>query len=544
MSKIATAGTWNVLTTDWLDVMEQDARCSRVSVLDALRRSSEITQIVAPSPLDLFAVYRFLMTLLYWKAEECGGLVKLREALLADRVPRTLVPALKAEEGLFNLFDTRRPFLQDPAVKDAKDLPPSSLFAEMASGTNVAHFHHADDGTSRLCLRCATLGLLRLAPWTQSGGAGKQPSLHGAPPIMALAWGRSLAETLGLNLVPLDIPHGKPQWSGQFKPAGKKKGVELMEGLTWNPRRVHLRSPLEPSLCCQCGESRTPVVGQIAFEKNPACKQEEDALQEWRDPAAFYKAEDHRTAKSSRESDAAVGDDLRRLYEQHFGKKVEPAPVSALVALNPKHSAWLVVMPCTNPANNKSYDHRLEFVRGFSGDAPSRAGRWTDQMIWRAGDDRLLQPYRISTPTSGMRRFVAAAAQLDGSSWAVLANAACRGMDEDPAAFDVFTGIYWPLRNKHTTLPSRGAAWMSLKLMATAGAARPSPGNCGGSFRPWEKINPAASPAKRNLYRRAIPAGQHLENELREIIRHAVAGSVSTRIAWAGLCQFLHEVTP
>jgi hypothetical protein len=541
---LAKANEWNVLTTPWLEVMDLEARPQRLSVLESLRTAAELHQIVSPSPLDLFAAHRFLLTLLYWQSPACGGVEKLRKSLLAGKVPSALIKELSAEEGRFNLFDPKKPFLQDPTVRDAKGLPASSLFSEMASGTNVAHFHHGDDDASRLCLRCATLGLLRLVPWTQSGGAGKQPAVHGAPPIMPLAIGETLCEILGLNLIPLETALGSPQWTGHFTPLGRKAGIQLLEGLTWNPRRVHLLAPADPTICCQCGESSLPTVGPIVYEKNPACKQEGDALQGWRDPAAFYKPEDHRTTKTSRESDAALGDDLRRVFVQQFGKKTEPAPVSQVVLANPGHHGWLVVMPCTNPANNKSYDHRVQPLPGLTGDAPKRATSWDASVPWQAGDERRLKPQDIRRPTKGMYRFVSAAAQLDGTAWGILANAAGHSMDEDPAAFDIFTGIYWPLRNKHSTLPSRNAAWMALKLMATAGRGRPSPGNCPGSFRPWMQLSPAASPAKQKRYPRAIPTGSRLEAELREIIRKSNAESPAKKIDWPGLCQFLNEVTP
>jgi hypothetical protein len=361
---------------------------------------------------------------------------------------------------------------------------------------------------------------------------------------MPLAIGETLCETLGLNLIPIETALGSPQWTGQFTPLGRKAGIQLLEGLTWNPRRVNLRSPADPAVCCQCGANSLPVVGPIVYEKNPACKQEGDALQDWRDPAAFYKPEDHRTTKTSRESDAAAGDDLRRVFVQRFGKKTEPAPVSQVVLANPDHQGWLIVMPCTNPANNKSYDHRIQQLPGLTGDAPKRATSWGASVPWQAGDERRLKPQDIRRPTKGVYRFVSAAAQLDGTAWGILANAAGRSMDEDPAAFDIFTGIYWPLRNKHSTLPSRNAAWMALKLMATAGRGRPSPSNRLGSFQPWIHLNPAASPAKQKRYPRAIPTGLRLEAELREIIGKSAAQSPPKKIDWPGLCQFLNEVTP
>jgi hypothetical protein len=538
------SSTWNVLTSPWLEVMDLQGRPLRLAPLQALQDAAKLHRIALANPLDGFAAHRFLLTLLYWTAESAGGVEKTRKALLAGNPPRAVISQLKSEVDCFNLFDAKRPFLQDPAVKTSKVLSAGSLFAEMASGTNVAHFHHGDDEEDRLCVACAVQGLLRLVPWTQSGGAGKQPSVHGAPPIMALAIGKTLSETLGLNLVSLDASLGKPQWSGQFKPSGRKGGISVLEALTWNPRRVHLLEPQPPSLCSFCGGRTLPTVGPIVYEKNPACQQTDEYMATWRDPAAFYRPDDQRTAKTTKESEAAIGSDVRRISVQHFGKKPEPAPQATVGSVNTAHSNWLVVLPCTNPANNKSYDHRCMTLPALGGEATKPPPLWHESEPWQAGDERNLPSpnHWDSRPTPGMSRFALAASHLDDVSWGIMAAAADRSMDEDPAAFDIFTGLYWPLRNKHRTLPSRPAAWLALKLMATAGKARPRPSQRTGSFRPWHNLARLSSPVKKRAYPRALPSSRILEHELREIIRRGLSDSPSSVVDWPGLCQFLHNV--
>ena len=246
------ARAWNVLTTPWLEVLDHRGHLLTVSPLKALETAADLHRIVAANPLDLFSAHRFLLTLLYWQAKAGGGVTDTRRSLLSGIAPEAVVEAIREESKAFNLFDPKKPFLQDPTAITAKKSSAAYLFAEMASGTNVAHFHHGDDNASRLCLRCALLGLLRLVPWSQSGGAGIAPSVHGAPPIMPLAVGKNLCETLGLNLIELPTKQGKPQWTGQFTPTGIGRTVPLMEGLTWNPRRVHLLEPLAPSSCSRC----------------------------------------------------------------------------------------------------------------------------------------------------------------------------------------------------------------------------------------------------------------------------------------------------
>ena len=546
------AKTWNVLSTAWLEVSDLKGQFLTLSPLEALQRSPELRLIAAASPLDLFAAHRFLLTLLYWKASAGGGIDQTRAAMLAGGIPEPTLSAIAAESGRFKLFDQRAPFLQDPKVVNAKHSAAAYLFAEMSSGTNIAHFDHGDDAASRLCLRCAAQGLLRLVPWSQSGGSGMKPAIHGAPPIMPLAFGTTLCQTLGLNLVAQEGPKGTPQWSGSFTPTAKIAAIPLMEGLTWNPRRVHLLDPHPPSLCSRCGATSEPTVGPICFEKNDACKPAEGQSQNWRDPAAFYNSKAERTIKTGKEERAASGDDIRPLFLQKFGKKVEPAPSSEVVEKNATLERWLVVFPCTNPANNKSYDHRIEMLEGFAGDAPARAVGWEDSAIWMAGDPRTADPLKLidCRSSSGSRAFVRAAANLRHGDWRLLADSANRSMEEDTAAFDLFTAIYWPLRGRHTTLPSRQAAWMGLKLMASAGKSRPIPGSYGAAdSKPWLKLKSQQprSKAKRGgdvAYPRRIPVGDALETELRQVIQRFEPTSASAKIDWPGLCQFLNEVLP
>jgi hypothetical protein len=523
--------------------MDTQAQLKRLSVLNALETAADLHRIIAASPLDLFAIHRFLLTLLYWQSEDADGVAQLRKALLAGRVPGNVVKGLQDAADQFDLFDAKKPFLQDPTVKDSEPHTAAYLFAEMASGTNIAHFQHGDDDAVRLCLHCATLGLLRLIPWIQSGGPGLQPALHGAPPIMPLALGQDLCETLGLNLVPLDRPMGRPQWSGQFKPSAQTSGIPLMEGLTWNARRIHLGVPQPNGTCMKCGTTAETVIGPIAFKKNPYCQLDKTYLATWKDLHAFYKDDNVTTVKTSRESEAAVCGDLRRLGEQRFGKKIEPAPTSAVVQANPGHDEWLVVMPCTNPANNKSFDHRCEVLEGFGAASLARAEFWHDSVPWQAGDKRTLPQLDSAQPSAGVLKFVRLAAGLDAASWAVLEQAADTSLSHSPAAFDIFTGLYWPLRNKDRTVPSRNAAWLALKLMATAGRLRPQPRQLTGPYEPWSDLALRNSPAKARVYPKAIPQGRQLETALRKLIdRHAQKTSPA-RIDWPGLCQFINNVT-
>ncbi len=542
---------YNLLEEEWIPVLMRDGEYRRVGAIDAFERGGEIRCITLASPLDLFGVHRFLLTLLYWKANLAGGVEQVRGSLLKGAMPRQVLNGIKNEAHCFDLFDDKSPFLQDPSARaEKKKKSVGYLFAELASGTNIAHFHHGDDENMRLCLPCATLGVLRVVPWTQAGGSGLTPSVHNAPPIMAIATGDNLAMTLGLNLVPLDVEAGEAKWSGHFKPPDSTRPIPYLEALTWNPRRIFLPSP-QKGVCWYCGQTDVPTVGRIVYMKNENTKKRPDKkLFEWTDPAAFYAAYDaskkynqdknapYKTIKSSQENLAAGNRDLPDPQ-----KNCKPI----VFAQNPGHEGWLLVVPCTNPANNKTFDHRQIELTSLSPDAiPSTLP--TDKWLERAkGLDGWNEP-KVSRP-QGIKLFVqAAVGLLTYSDWAALSNAAYRGMQYSPAAFDVLSGLYWGVRDKKVKgLPSRGVAWLMLKLMAAVPARvrilDPNAQFCPILSLQKRQLNerrkgpPAASP-----YPVSFPRGQRLEAAVRAALDSNMRKRNPRPVDWIGLCYRLEQL--
>ena len=540
---------WNVLTSCWLEVMHAGKR-EVCSPLWALQHSPLIQCISAGSPVDLFAAHRFLLTLLYWKADTAGGLEKLRDSLLADRVPTELISAIQDEDGCFRLFDDGKPFLQDSSARALAKKSAGSLFAEFACGTNIAHFHHGDDANMRLCLRCATIGMLRLVPWTQSGGAGLSPAVHGAPPIMAVACGRSLATTLGLNLIPLRGKPGASKWTGHFTPTDRSTEIPYLEALTWNSRRVHLGTAVADGACWRCGCVGVPVVGPIVYAKNENTKSNKQGTKtrpfQMRDPSAFYSyAPDaaYVTSKSYDERSAAIGRDLASLREQKAS-----LPCSALLTANPEHRRWRIVIPCTDPKNNKTFDHRQIDLPNLAPEAinaivPSEPAPARQQAIngWE-------EPPTPPTP-SGALAFVRASLRLlSQGDWTVLAGAANRQVHDSPSAFDLLSGLLWSLRaRKVAGLPSRNVAWLVLKLMAgVPSRARVIRDNA--HFCPLRQL-PKRQPdelrkghADRSPYPVSLARGQRLEAALRQEITFHLRRRVAVPIDWQGLCNRLNQL--
>lgn len=165
---------YSLLEGRWIPVLWADGTYGRVGIKKAFEEAGDIRQIAASNPMDVFAVHRFLLTLLYWKADLAGGVEGVRVSLLAGESPSAVLDGIEKEAHYFDLFDGKTPFMQDPSVAGTKEKKSAGeLFAELSKATNIAHFHHGDDENLRLCLPCAAVGLLRVIPWTQSGDRGR-----------------------------------------------------------------------------------------------------------------------------------------------------------------------------------------------------------------------------------------------------------------------------------------------------------------------------------------------------------------------------------
>lgn len=537
---------WNVLTSSWLEVMTVDAEAQVCSPLEALNKASIIRCIALGSTLDHFAAHRFLLTLLYWKADIAGGVQQLRESLLSGELPPVMLDSIKAEAHHFRMFDNKTPLLQDPSLRKAKKKDwrsAGSLFAEFASGTNIAHFHHGDDKKMRLCVPCATIGMLRLIPWSQAGGSGLTPSVHNAPPIMAIASGENLAITLGLNLVPLSVDAGNAKWSGHFVPADRDATIPYLEAFTWNPRRVHLLSPQVVEVCWRCGKRAIVGVGPIVYLKNEQTQKRPDKQPfAWQDPAAFYALDEpYKTIKSTRETLAASGRDVRRLLTHENG------PTATVAAENPDHQGWQLVIPCTNPANNKTFDHRQVELMRLSANVDDSMLPADAPVAKRTGLDGWTEP-RAPARAGGATRFVELAARLLAhTDWLALSAAAYKEMHHSPAAFDVLAGLLWSLRGKVSGLPSRNVAWLVLKLMATVSAsARVLHSDADFSplrLLPKRQIEERRKDrSARSPYPVSFPRGHRLEVDLRSALHTNMRRRKPRRINWTALCYGLDRL--
>lgn len=81
----------------------------------------------------------------------------------------------------------------------------------------------------------------------------------------------------------------------------------------------------------------------------------------------------------------------------------------------------------------------------------------------------------MSSPTT---KFIEAIGKLEEGDLGILRSHAGRELDESLPGFDLFAGLWWPIRKMHKNAPRREAAWLVAKLYAF----RPMPNDHGATL--------------------------------------------------------------
>ena len=286
------------------------------------------------------------------------------------------------------------------------------------------------------------------------------------------------------------------------------------------------------------------MIGPIVYLKNENTKSNKEKGKSvsfrWTDPAAFYAEGKPPAIKCRDEGAAAAGRDL--------GFAMKGASLPLVVKENVNHGRWGLVVPCTNPANNKTYDHRRLELLGAPTSWKFPGFSLTESAGTTQGTDGWDEP-SLAGLGRGAGIFVREAVRLfSAADWADLSAAAFREMHGSPAAFDVFSGLFWSLRGgKVQGLPSRNAAWLLLKLMAGV-PARGRMQRAVGGFCPLRDLRKRQLDERRDgrsvqsRYPVAFPVGHRLEALLRGAIQQSIRQRNPKQIDWTGLCFRLDKL--
>lgn len=283
--------SFNLLTEPWIPVLHNSGLITEGSILEVLENAHNLLSISDPSPIVELGLYRLLTAFVmdaYGVSNLDDLICLLQEEVFNSNTVRGYVE--EAGRNRFDLFDSERPFYQI-SKEEAENLQVQSVAALMRhlpSGSFDTHFHHiAEEGQEWSPATCAR-ALASIPAFMTAGGRGYSPSINGNPPWYVLVRGKNLFQTIVLNCCGLTIlgmdGDSPPAWrnSTRITPGAEAVCHSLLEGLTWQPRRVHL-IPSDGGICTYTGRDSPVLVRKMGF--GPGLK----FRGEWIDPQVAYR---------------------------------------------------------------------------------------------------------------------------------------------------------------------------------------------------------------------------------------------------------------
>ena len=273
--------SFNLIDQPFIPCVTREGQHAEFSLLETLTRAHEIRELCDESPLVTIALHRLLLAILHrnvgpdsydaWKALWDAGRFD------AD----VLTAYFDQWRDRFDLFDEQHPFYQTADLTTDKPDAAARLVRHVAQTFTDSLFNHTvQNSYPQLSFAEVARHLVVEQSLAMSGGAGYVSS-HPSYSIMFLPSGRSLFETLLLNLVwyddehpiPSPDPDDRPTWELDSFPAGNRAPRGYLESLTWQPRRIRLIPEADG-------------VREVAYVKGPRC--EHVALKP--DPMLAYRA--------------------------------------------------------------------------------------------------------------------------------------------------------------------------------------------------------------------------------------------------------------
>lgn len=312
--------SFNLVARKWIPVLRSNGRPDQIGLLEALTESTSIREIAAANPIDNVAILRYLVSVVMW-CHPAVSTEKLLAALACGGVPADWLGQLgtpQTPNPLFDLFATPRGHLQAPPDRGPKrstEPPPSrsrdggadsrnerkpkagkedgrpiaDLFHEIPGDTNIAHFKHALDGVDGVCPACLALGLVRLPATITAFGTGNRPGINGTPPVYFTPIGRSLLETIALNVFPNDSSGDHPCWAPEYA-ASSQQAIGCLEGVSWTSRQYTAKLGAK-GRCTLCGMESAPLIRRLTSTNLPSGREglTKAPPDRWCDPHVAYR---------------------------------------------------------------------------------------------------------------------------------------------------------------------------------------------------------------------------------------------------------------
>ena len=244
--------SFNVLDEPWIPVVTAEGKEEMLGIRQTLCRAHELREISSASPLEEYAMYRFLGLFLMdaLRPESESDIEDLLEnGRFNPEVIEGYIDLCEQEEVSFDLFDAKRPFLQSPqnAEFDGEKKPVSVLDCTRPSGNNHTHFQHLSGNINSVKADAAMRLLLTTYLFVTAAAQGYPSGVYGAPPYFSVIVGNNLFETLTAELLPSDyigLPMDSPPvlWR-RTEPILTKREVgatSWLQGMLFPCRRIRM----------------------------------------------------------------------------------------------------------------------------------------------------------------------------------------------------------------------------------------------------------------------------------------------------------------
>ena len=249
--------SFNVLSDPWIPVVNHDGTRELLGLRETLQRASELREISDTSPLEEYALYRFLCVFLMdaLRPQDEWDIKKIINEGKFDMAKiETYIKLCESEGVSFDLFDEHRPFMQMPYVekwdKQVKSIANIDCF--MPSGNNHVHFDHKWEGEQSIPVDRAARLLLVIQHFCTASVQGYPSGINGAPPYFGVIKGKSLQQTLAYALMPIEeieIPFDEPPviWRATEDVQPKKivEHTSWLRGMLFPARRVRFFPPAD-----------------------------------------------------------------------------------------------------------------------------------------------------------------------------------------------------------------------------------------------------------------------------------------------------------
>lgn len=254
--------SFNLLTDAWIPIQHQ-SNYRKIS-LQQLLCGEQTGELCLPRDDMELACLQLLCAItqaLFIPKDKKALVQLLREPITSE----TYAEASREKMDWFDLNHPETPFMQIRGVKSTQPTPMDKLLAGVADGTNKA-FVNPQGLAEALCGGCVAIALFNAANNSPSMGGGFKGSLRGSTPITILIKGRTLRETIWLNVLTEDTAESVMPWYPETKdqlpnyldkikadakiPASR---IGLNRGLLWQPAYFELLPPQASANCSCCG---------------------------------------------------------------------------------------------------------------------------------------------------------------------------------------------------------------------------------------------------------------------------------------------------